>query len=988
MRKARYFVFDPFRLDILDERLWECEKNVRLGHKAFAVLQRLLSQPGDLVTKDELLAAAWPGTAVSDAVLTTAMRELRIALGDQARVPRFIETVHGRGYRFIASVTDTNVPALSTESTAASATETDAEALVPFRLSRVASSQFLVGREPEWAQLNNWFTTVQRGARRIGFVAGEPGIGKTVLVEAFVSEVAARGKARVGRGQCIQQYGAGEAYLPILEALARLGREGNLPIVDLLCAHAPSWLAHLPSLAAGEEFEAPTSVTSERMFRELGDVLEILTARDALILVLEDLHWSDTATLEFLAYIARRRDSARLLILGTYRPLEVLLHKHRLRSLIAELSPYPECSELVLDHLSRESVEAYVLQRCGIVSRLKELAELIHRRTGGHPLFFTTIVDELIRRRILEGDNVSGSPGGDPCAIASVIPSSVRQFIEHRFEQTSGEEQSILEAASVAGDPFSVAALVAATSLPEDKIEAQCACWTRERQFLTADGTAPWPDGTMAARYGFRHALFQEVVYARISPERRVNLHQRIGSRLENAYGKQAASIAAELAMHFDHGRNPQRAVLYLEQAARNALQRSAYSEAGRHLARGKELLEALPEGRARLGLELELSLLLAHVLKTTEGWGFAEVERLYDRARELSEEIADTRSLLKALSGLIEVSYVRAEMRKTQSLASDLLRLARKQHDPVFSILGHTELAGSALALGELTSADKHFREADLLYHPSQHRTHVAYFGIDHGIFSRSWSSHYLWQAGYADQARARAEETLDFARGLAHPFTQTITLAYAAMVNQFRRDVEEVDRLAAVTILHATEHGFPYYLAWSEVLRGWSRAARGAGKEGVAEIRSGIEALQRTAGIRLPYYRALLAEACGWAGEIDEALQALDAAHADIAKTEERWWEPELNRLRGELLLSDGTKRSVEPEACFHRAIDAARGQQAKSLELRAAVSLARLWRDKGKRDEAHRLLTEVHDRFTEGFATADLKDATSLIEELRAS
>ena len=356
----------------------------------------------------------------------------------------------------------------------------------------------------------------------------------------------------------------------------------------------------------------------------------------------------------------------------------------------------------------------------------------------------------------------------------------------------------------------------------------------------------PWPDGTMAARYGFRHALFQEVVYARISPERRVSLHQRIGSRLENAYGKRAAAIAAELAMHFDQGRDPQRAVLYLEQAARNALQRSAYSEAGRHLLRGQELLEALPEGRARLGLELELSLLLAQVLMTTKGWGVAEVERLYDRARELSEESADTRSLLKALCGLIEVSYVRAEMRKTQSLARDLLRLAEKQRDPVFSILGHTELGGSALALGEPTSADKHFREADLFYHPSQHRTHVAYFGVDHGMFSRSWATHVLWHAGYPDQARAKAEETLDLARGLSHPFTQTITLAYAAMLNQFRRDVEEVDRLAEVTIIHATEHGFPYYLAWAEVLRGWSRAARGAGEEGVAEIRSGIEALQ----------------------------------------------------------------------------------------------------------------------------------------------
>lgn len=985
MRKARYFVFDPFRLDILDERLWECEKSVRLGHKALAVLQRLVSRPGDLVTKDDLLAAAWPDTAVCEAVLTTAMRELRRALGDQARVPRFIETVHGRGYRFIASVAETNVPALPTESSTAPATEADAEALAPFRLSRVASSHCLVGREPEWARLHDWFATVQQGARRIGFVAGEAGIGKTVLVDAFVSEVAARGKARVGRGQCIQQYGAGEAYLPILEALGRLGRDGDLPIVDLLREYAPSWLVHLPSLAAGEEFEAPTSVTSEKMFRELADVLEILTARDALILVLEDLHWSDTATLELLAYIARRRDPARLLIVGTYRPVEVLLHKHRLRSLIAELSPYPQCPGLVLDYLSRESVEAYVLQRCGHIPRLKELAEVVHRRTGGHPLFFTTIVDELIRRRILEGDDASGSVGADPRAIANVIPTNVRQFIEHRFEQTSSEEQAILEAASVAGDPFSVAAVVSATSLPEEKIEARCAAWTREGQFLTADGTAPWPDGTLAARYGFRHALFQEVVYARISPERRASLHQRIGTRLESAYGKRAAAIAAELAMHFDQGRDPQRAVLYLEQAARNALQRSAYSEAGRHLTRGQEILEAVPEGRGRLRLELALSLLLGHVLKTTKGWGVEEVERLYGRARKLSEELADTASLLEALWGLIGVSYVQAEFRKTQSLASEVLRLAEKRREPVFSILSHMELGGTAFTLGDPTSASKHFREADILYNPSQHRSHVASFGADGGLFSRSWASHFLWQQGYPDRARAKAEETLNLAHELSHPFTQTITLAYASMLNQFRRDVEEVDRLAAATIIHATEHGFPYYLAWAEVLRGWSRAARGACEEGIAEIRAGIEALQRTAIVRLPYYRSLLAEACGWTGRIDEAFTALDDAFAELRQTEERWWEAELHRLRGELLRSEAMNRRVEAEACFHTAIEVARGQQAKSLELRAAVSLGRLWRDEGKQIQAHQLLAEVHDWFTEGFGTPDLRAARSLLEEL---
>jgi predicted ATPase/DNA-binding winged helix-turn-helix (wHTH) protein len=983
MRKSRYYLFETFRLDVLDERLWEREKSVRLGHKALALLQRLVSQPGELVTKDDLLSVAWPDTAVCEAVLTTAMRELRRALGDQARVPRFIETVHGRGYRFIASVTETSVPALPAKPAAAPGTE--ANTVTHFSRVRVGYSGRLVGREAEWTRLNEWYATASQGARRIGFVAGEAGIGKTALLEAFVSDVVADGKARVGRGQCIQHYGAGEAYLPILEALGRLGRDGGPPIVALLREYAPSWLKHLPLLTPGEEFDALTAVTPEKMLRELADALEILTARDVLILVLEDLHWCDTATLELLAYISRRRDPARLLVLGAYRPVEALLNNQPLRSLIAELRPHPQCPELVLDYLSIESVQDYVQQRCGSIPRLKEIAETLHRRTGGHPLFLTTIVNELTRQKILDSADASGFAGAEPQEIANVIPTSVRQFIEHRFEELSCEEQALLEAASVAGPLFSVAAVVAATSLPEEKVEARCAAWTREGQFLTAEGLSSWPDGTLAARYGFRHDLFQEVVYARISPERRARLHRQIGNRLEKAYGKRAAAIAAELAMHFDRGRDPQTAALYLEQAARNALQRSAYSEAGRHLIRGQEILEAIPEGRGRLNLELTLSLLLGHVLQTTKGWAVEDVERLYERARELSEELSDTSSLLETLWGSIGVCYVRAEFRKTQSLAREVLALAEKREDPLYRILGHMELGGIAFALGEPASATEHFQKADVLYNPSHSRSHVRRFGVDLGLFSRGWATHFLWQTGYPDQARAMAEDTINLARDLAHPFTQTITLAYAAMLNQFRRNVEEVGRLAEATIVHATEHGFSYYLAWAEALGGWSRVALGDREQGLAEIRGGIEALQRTAGARLPYYRALLAEAYGWAGRIDEAAKALADAFDDVRKTEERWWEAELHRLQGEILRSAPMNRGDKAEDCFLTAIEVARGQQAKSIELRASVSLGRLWRDEGKRTQARQLLAEIHDWFTEGFETTDLRDARSLLEEL---
>jgi predicted ATPase len=379
------------------------------------------------------------------------------------------------------------------------------------------------------------------------------------------------------------------------------------------------------------------------------------------------------------------------------------------------------------------------------------------------------------------------------------------------------------------------------------------------------------------------------------------------------------------------------------------------------------------------------LSLLLGHVMNTTKGWGFEEVERLYRRACVLCEEIADSTRLPEALWGLISVGYVRSEFRKTQSLAREVLELAEQRRDSVFRILGHMELGGNAFTLGDLISAAVHFQEADRLYNPSQHRSHLTAFGADMGLFSRSWETHFLWEAGYPDRALAKSEETMKLASELSHPFTNAITLAYATMLNQFCREIREVDRLAKATIAHTTEHGFPYYLAWAEVLRGWSRAAQGAGEEGIAEIRGGIEVLQRTAGVRLPYYRFLLAEACGWSGRIEEGLLILADAFAEVAKTEERWWEPELHRLQGEFLRSEALNHRAEAESCFRTAIEIARRQRAKSLELRAAVSLGRLWRDEGNRTQAYRLLADVYEWFTEGIETQDLKDARSLLEEV---
>jgi DNA-binding winged helix-turn-helix (wHTH) protein len=972
MPRARYAAFEPFCLDRVDERLWKDGVSIPLGYKAFAVLGRLVSRPDQLVTKDDLLASVWPDVSVSEAVLSTAMREIRAAIGDTARTPRFVQTVHGRGYRFIATVSETG------ERPARLAPLEAAGAFAEGTRGRPSSLEAgLVGRQAEWARLCEWYQGIQQGMRRLGLIAGEAGIGKTALVETFLARIASAGAVCIGRGQCVEQYGGGEAYLPILDALGRLGRDSSGSVARVLRECAPSWLAHLPSLAISRAVLSGP-VRPERMLRELTEAIERLTGSEALILVLEDLHWSDRATLEWLSHVFRRRDPARLLVLATYRPVEVLLHRSPLRDLLAELRHQPQTAEIVLDYLPREAVRALIRRRCGAAAGGDALVDLLHQRTGGHPLFVTSLVDELMQRRSLSG---ADAPCLDVAALTRTIPLNVRQFLEHRFEQLSEEDQTILEAASVAGNPFSVAAVAAATSLSEDRIEARCAAWTRNHRMLDEDGIAALPDGTLEARYRFRHDLFQETAYARISPERRARFHHLIGSRLELAYGRHATSMAAELAVHFEQGRDRDKAVSYLEHAARNAVRRSAYSEADHHLVRALRIVESLPDDRARLRREATLSLLLAQVLETTKGWGAVEVAHAYSRARELSLALRDEPRILQSTWGLVAGCIVRAELGKTEDLTRDILKLATKRNDATFTMAAHTELGGTALALGRTTAARRHFRQAEALCHPGQRRSGLSAFGMDMGIFARIWATHLMWYQGYPERARARAEETVRAATELGHPFTLTITLAYAAMLCQFLRDVVGTDRLATATIAQATEHGFPYYLAWAEVLRGWSRAALGKNGDAVDVIRRGIEVLQTTARLRLPYYRSLLAESYGRIGRFDEGLDIISQALDDVGTSEERWWDPELHRTRGTLLCM--AARDTEAERCFRTAIAIARAQRAAALELRATVALAQLSQRQGKSRQAIRELTAAYHLFTEGYDTADLRDARALLE-----
>jgi len=831
----------------------------------------------------------------------------------------------------------------------------------------------LVGRETELHHLQGWWQQALAGHRQVVFVTGEPGIGKTAVVEAFVARVVHPHGLWVGMGQCIEHFGAGEAYLPVLTALGQLCREpGGIRLIDLLLQHAPSWLLQLPALLSTAELEAlqrrTAGATRERMLRELAEALEVLTTEHPLVLVLEDLHWSDHATLDWLAFVARRHQPARVLVISTYRSVEVILREHPLKSVKQELQLHGQCQELVLELLPEGAVREYLVQRFPEYQVPASCVRVLYQRTEGNPLFMVTLVEELLARGLL-------ALAGEKLTLwheeqmAREVPENLRQMIEQQIERSSPEEQRALEAASAAGAEFSAAGVAAGVEAAVEAVEERCAELTRRGQFLRAKGTAEWPDGTVAARYEFLHALYQEVTYERVPAGRRAHLHQRIGERAEGAYGARAEEIAAELAVHFERGRDYRRAVRYLGQAARNAIQRSANQEAIHHLTRGLELLQTLPDTLERAQQELALQIILGAALMAAKGYAASEVEKAYIRARELCQQVGETSQLFLILWGLWGVHYVRADLQTAYELAEDLLELAQHEQEPVFAEAEtRFGLGGPLLYLGQGAAARAHLERGIALYDPQQHRSLAFLYGVNPGVFCQSYMAWTLWWLGYPEQALKRAHEALTLAQEQAHPLSLATALYYAAWLHQSLREVQVAQEQAEAEITLCTEQGFAYWLPLGTILRGWALAEQGKGEEGIMQMRQGLAAYWAIgAELVQTYCLALLAEAYGRTGQAEEGLSVLAEALARVDKTGERLYEAELYRLKGELSLKsrqvktsqDKSKQVGSPdseaEECFRRAIEIARRQQAKSLELRAVMSLVRLWQQQGKKKQA---------------------------------
>jgi predicted ATPase len=721
------------------------------------------------------------------------------------------------------------------------------------------------------------------------------------------------------------------------------------------------------------------------MLRELAEAMETLTIACPLVLVLEDLHWSDYATLDWLAFVARRRVPARLLVLGTYRPADALLRAHPVHTVVQELQRQGQATVLSLAYLAETGVAAYLAQRFDTVRLPAGLAQFLHQRTTGNPFFLVTAVEELVRQGVLVPQAEGWTLGGKLETVG--VPESVRQLIEHQLAHLSTEEHDILAAASVAGGEFSAAAVAASLGQTTEQVEARCDTLARRGQCIRPHGVTIWPDGSVTARYGFIHDLYHEVIYDRVPVSRLVRWHWQIGVRLAEGYSAHTQEIATELAMHFERGRDYPRAVAYLRQAADNALRRYATIEAISHLTKALVLLKTLPNPHEYIQQELDLLTVLGPALVAIKGYGALEVEHAYIRARELCEQIGAPRQLSQVLWGLLTCYLVRAEHQTARELGEQLLTMAQRQQDAALLFVGHFALGAALYCLGAFAPAREHLEQSIALDDPRQDRVHPFLFGMDLGVFCRSWASHALWHLGYPDQALTMSRTALAQARELLHPFSLALALNYAAILHQFRREERATHERVEATMALCSEYGFAYYLTWGPILQGWVLVGQGQGEAGIAQMRRGLIDFRATGGeVRLPYYLALLAKACGNAGQAAAGLTLVAEALAQAETRGEGWWKAELYRLKGELVMQEGgTPEVLEAEESFRLALTVARRQQAKSLELRAAVSLSQLWQQQGKAEQARQLLADIYGSFTEGFDTVDLQEARDLLEKL---
>jgi predicted ATPase len=839
-----------------------------------------------------------------------------------------------------------------------------------------------VGRDAEVETLRQTLEHARAGHGQVVAVVGEPGVGKSRLFYEFTHSHRAIDWLIIESGSV--SYGKASPYLPLIDLLKayfKIQERDNhrdirekvtgklLTLDEALKSTLPALLTLLDVAVDDTAWQGLDP--AERRRRTLEAVKRILLRESQvqpLLVVFEDLHWIDSETQAFLDSLIESVPTARFLLLVNYRPE----YRHGWGS-----KTY--YSQIRIDPLPPESAMEVLSALLGDDRALLPLKGLLIARTEGTPFFLEESVRTLVEMNV-----VAGERGNYRLAkpIESIdVPASVQAVLAARIDRLTFEAKQLLQCASVIGKDFPFALLQGVAELSEENLRRELG-QLQAVEFIYE--TRLFPD----LEYTFKHALTHEIAYGSLLQERRRTLHARIVHAIEKLYSDRLTEQVERLAHHAFRGELWDKAVEYLHQAGKKAAASSATREAIAYFEQALEALEHLPESRPRIEKAIDIRVDLGPVLIAAKGFQASEVEENYSRARALCEQFGETTQLFPVLWGLAMARNLRGELRVGRELGDRLLVLAERANDPALLLEAHHAGWGNLSILGELTSAWFHLEQGFAIYDQQKHKHHAfLYGGHDPGVCCGYHAAEVLWLLGYPDHALRRSKDSLALARELSHPSTMSFALSWAAWFHQYRGERRAVRARVEEGMTLATDQGFSSRQVQAPFLQGWLLVEEGHEQADITEMAK-ILAADRTRGVSgrwIAQHATLLADAYRKSGRTIEGLRVVTEEQSRVHISGARFYQAEVHRIKGELLLAQVAADEQGAEACFQNALKIARGQSAKSLELRAAMSLSRLWQRQGKKAEAQRLLAGIYGWFTEGFDTADLKQAKALLEEL---
>lgn len=856
------------------------------------------------------------------------------------------------------------------------------------------SSKSIIGRDKEYQEISIAWETVLQTQGQMLSITGEAGMGKTFLVEEFLSSLKNNKSLAIAYGHSSERLAGTEAYLPFLEALIDLLHGQTREIAaQIMKAFAPSWyLQVMPALTGtnlSHQLTGSKALSQEKMKFEMVSFLQEFSQKRPLILFFEDLHWADISTIDLLIYLGSLKfQGMKLLIIITYRASDMLIAKHPFLSSKAQLQRYNIYREIPLHFLTQTNIEQYLGLKFVNNKFPKEFSTIIYNKTQGNPLFITDLLSYLSDSNIIIQTQEGWLLTPSISEIDGYLPESIRSLIDRKLEQLSEEERRLLAVGSIQGNEFDSAVLARVLNLEPSEVEESLEKLAKTFLLIELIKETEFPDYTLTSRYRFIQLLYQDVLYQSWKPSRRLSIAASIAQALEEFYGKKANTIASQLANLYETARKFAKSADYYLLAAKNAAKMFANQEVIALAKKGLAQLEPLVD-EERLTRELALDIMLGFALSVTKGYAAKETGESFNKAHKICQQLGDNPQLFPIIWGLELYYTVKAQYQISRQYTEKLLRMAQASQNPMELIAAHYALGVTLQFLGEIAIGHQHLEKSILLHEIEKSNIYSIMYGLDPGIYSRFALIRSLLIMGYSQQAEKQLNETLSLVKSSSQPRNFVRAQMSAIIFSQFHHDAIKAQQLTQECIAHCLKHGLLQEQEWMKVILGWTVAAQGNVDLGISQMKEQMLNLKVESECTFSTFYALLAEVLCQSNRILEGLEVAIEGLEMTQRTGETFYQAELYRVKGDLLFkqakTDINKDYLitQAEECILESIKIAQTQQAKAWELRACISLVTISKKTGKLAIALEKLRSIYQWFTEGFNTPDLVLANQIIK-----